>query len=261
MVVAQYFIFSQNLFSRHPADFFPEAWSLSIEEWFYVFVPIVIFFLIKCFKLYPKYAVLVTSLFMIIAVTLFRFVRFEHLTFINEDEWDLLFRKQVSTRFVSLMYGVLGAYIHFYYPGRWLRHRKVLLVAGILLLVFSRLIIPQHFFVGWFYHCVFSFTMISVATLFLLPFLSSLRHGKGMWYKPVTYLSLISYSMYLLNLSLVQRLVNKINWHRFFVNDALITGIKYFLFWLLTIVLSILLYKYFEAPATQLRDKPARNLK
>jgi peptidoglycan/LPS O-acetylase OafA/YrhL len=30
-----FFTFTQNLFYRHP-NFFPEAWSLSIEEWFYL---------------------------------------------------------------------------------------------------------------------------------------------------------------------------------------------------------------------------------
>jgi peptidoglycan/LPS O-acetylase OafA/YrhL len=39
--VYQYFIFSQNLFQLQPS-FFPEAWSLSIEEWFYLLLPICI---------------------------------------------------------------------------------------------------------------------------------------------------------------------------------------------------------------------------
>ena len=34
-----YLFFSQNLNSIHPV-FFPEAWSLSVEEWFYVFIPL-----------------------------------------------------------------------------------------------------------------------------------------------------------------------------------------------------------------------------
>ena len=42
----RYFLFSQNLFSKHPG-FFPEAWSLSVEEWFYLLIPIIIFISIK----------------------------------------------------------------------------------------------------------------------------------------------------------------------------------------------------------------------
>ncbi|KFF11548.1 hypothetical protein IW15_15150 [Chryseobacterium soli] len=37
--IARYFVFSQNLFTPHPG-FFPEAWSLSVEEWFYLLNPI-----------------------------------------------------------------------------------------------------------------------------------------------------------------------------------------------------------------------------
>lgn len=33
-----YYFFIQNFNSPHP-DFFPEAWSLSIEEWFYLLIP------------------------------------------------------------------------------------------------------------------------------------------------------------------------------------------------------------------------------
>ena len=35
----QYFVFSQNLYSAHP-DFFILAWSLSVEEWFYLLLPL-----------------------------------------------------------------------------------------------------------------------------------------------------------------------------------------------------------------------------
>ena len=37
-----YFIFSQNLFTSHPG-FFQNAWSLSVEEWFYLLLPLPFF--------------------------------------------------------------------------------------------------------------------------------------------------------------------------------------------------------------------------
>jgi peptidoglycan/LPS O-acetylase OafA/YrhL len=40
----KYYLFIQNFNSPHP-DFFPEAWSLSVEEWFYLLIPSSIFFL------------------------------------------------------------------------------------------------------------------------------------------------------------------------------------------------------------------------
>ena len=45
----RYFIFSQNLYQPHPL-FFPEAWSLSIEEWFYLLFPILTYLLFSSLK-------------------------------------------------------------------------------------------------------------------------------------------------------------------------------------------------------------------
>jgi peptidoglycan/LPS O-acetylase OafA/YrhL len=42
----RYFSFTQNLTSPHP-NFFPEAWSLSVEEWFYLCIPIPLYFSTK----------------------------------------------------------------------------------------------------------------------------------------------------------------------------------------------------------------------
>jgi len=51
--IGSYFIFSQNLFDVHPW-FFPEAWSLSVEEWFYLIVPLVLFGFITITKVSPR---------------------------------------------------------------------------------------------------------------------------------------------------------------------------------------------------------------
>ena len=106
----KYFIFSQNLFSNHP-EFFPEAWSLSIEEWFYLITPLFLLIFIKIFKIKINNSILITVFGIILSVTFFRYYRFSVLTNIDLETWDLVFRKQVFTRLDSLMYGILGAYI------------------------------------------------------------------------------------------------------------------------------------------------------
>ena len=253
--IKSYFIFSQNLFSEHPSWFFPEAWSLSIEEWFYLLVPIIIFSLIKIIKFSTRKAVLFTAVLMIILVTCFRFMRYNFVHVENITEWDSLYRKQVFTRLDSLMYGVIGAYFNFHHISNWLKHKNIFFILGIILLISSKIIIPNLFFVGGIYSCVFSFSVISLGTLFLLPFLNDFKKGKSVFYKIITYISLVSYSMYLLNLSIVREwIINKINWNDILSNGYLIIIIKYSLYWFLTIVLSILLYKYFEIPLTKLRD-------
>lgn len=249
LAVKKYFFFSQNLLSPHHGWFFPEAWSLSIEEWFYLITPIFIFALIVLFKAKNKTSLLLIILGIIITITTIRYYRYLHVPVRNINSWDVLFRKQVFTRLDSLMYGVIGAYLAYYHNSIWLKHKNSFLVIGVLILAatFYYQVRPEF---GLFF-CVFSFSLNSLATLFLLPFLSTLKTGKGLVYQTVTYISLISYSMYLINFSLVK------NWilGRFHLNHYLELPVKYVLFWALTIMLSVLLYKYFEMPITKLRDR------
>lgn len=254
--IAPYFLFSQNLFYDHPLWFFSEAWSLSIEEWFYLLTPLLLYFSVKLLKLKTNFAVIIIIAFAILLVTTGRYIRYESLSIQTIDEWDLIFRKQVISRLDSLMFGILGAYISFYHSVNWIKHKKILLIAGIILFVFSKFaadrIIPE---LGL-YNCVLSFTTISMATLFLLPFLSDIKTGRGFFYKTITRISLISYSMYLVNLSLVKNwIIDNINWTDIFSNGYLLVFCKYSLFWLLTIFLSVILYKYFERPVMNLREK------
>ena len=254
--IASYFIFSQNLFSDHPLWFFSEAWSLSIEEWFYLITPVLLFFLVKFLKLTPRHSILITACVLILLVTGLRHIRYETLSIQTIDEWDLIFRKQVISRLDSLMFGVIGAYFSFYHASKWVKHKIIFLITGILLFVFSKFISDRLFPELGLYNCVFSFTTISLATLFLLPFLSDIKTGKGFFYRTITHISLISYSMYLVNLSLVKSwIIDKINWMEIFSSNYLVVFFKYSLFWFLTIFLSVILYKYFELPMMNLRDK------
>ena len=154
------------------------------------------------------------------------------------------------------MFGVIGAYLCYYNNLNWLKYKKPLLIIGLILIFITKYIIKEFTAIGGLYNTVFSFTIFSIATLFLLPFLSDYKKGSGVLYRLVTYISLISYSMYLLNLSVIQKwIINKIYWSDLSNSLILISILKYGLYWFLVISLSILLYKYFEIPMTRLRDK------
>jgi peptidoglycan/LPS O-acetylase OafA/YrhL len=253
-----FFTFTQNLFYRHP-DFFPEAWSLPIEEWFYLLIPPIILVFIF-FKRSVKTSVLCTALSILIVITLFRFYRYsnipvETLPDFSLEEWDLQFRKQVITRLDSLMFGMIGAFLQYYYREYWLKYKKTLLCLGVLLFVINKFFIDPSISIGSLYNCVFSFSVTSFATLLLLPFLSDFKTYKnGFIQKSITTISLISYSMYLVNLSLVQLLIlNHIPWD-IIPNRYIMGGTRYLLYWFLTISLSMTIYKYFEVPTMNLRD-------
>ena len=251
----RYFLFAQNLYYEHPY-FFSEAWSLSVEEWFYLLIPLLLFFLIKIFKISIPNAIILIVFVIIIGVTFFRFQRYSLNIIDDLTSWDRLLRKQVFTRLDSLMYGIIGACVYIYFFKFWKKTKMIFFVSGIILLITMQLNLLNFKSFGL-YHCVFSFSFTSLGTLFLLPYLSLLKTGKGLFYRIITYISLISYSMYLVNLKIVKKwILSAIDIKILQTFDtSLYLGLRYLLFWLFTIIISILIYKYFEVPMTNLRDK------
>lgn len=247
-----YIFFSQNLFTPHP-NFFPEAWSLPVEEWFYLLIPAILFSFVGIFRIPAKKTVLITSVTILLFTVLFRYLRYTNITVDTIYEWDIMYRKQVATRLDSLMFGVLGAYAAYYYKPQWVKHKYSLFFLGIVIIFAVKIIGLLELHGYGIYFCVFSFSITATGILFLLPFLSEYKSGSGFIYKAITYTSIISYSMYLINLSLVQQWMLKplqiLN-----LGEIQYTVLRYLLYWLFTVIGSILLYKYFEKPFTDLRE-------
>ena len=245
----RYYLFIQNFNSPHP-DFFPEAWSLSVEEWFYLLIPGSIFSLSFFFKIPFRKCFIASAITVLLFSTLVRYYYFSNNLIVSHEEWTLILRKQVITRLDSLMFGLIAAYIFFYKKEFWFKYKNILFYIGLIMLLANRFIPPN----SAIYNSVFSFSVTSISVLFLLPFLNNINSGNGFIYKAFTYTSLISYSMYLLNLSVIQLWILKY-FSLLIENDILLAVLKFFLYWFLTIFLSILMYKYIERPFMDLRKK------
>jgi peptidoglycan/LPS O-acetylase OafA/YrhL len=142
--VANYFIFSQNFNTPHP-QFFIEAWSLAVEEWFYLLIPSIIFILTGLFKVKPQKAVLATVVSVITATIIFRYYRYLTIPVTSEEIFGAIFRGQVVTRLDTLMFGVAGAYFYYYYPLSWIKYKNQTFVLGITVIILTG-IIPQWLF-------------------------------------------------------------------------------------------------------------------
>ncbi|HEY3756602.1 MAG TPA: acyltransferase [Opitutaceae bacterium] len=238
--------FTENFRRPMPTNFFREAWSLSVEEWFYIGLPISVLLLSR-FAFGLRKAVPVIAVTALIAATAFRAWRFHAHPPQTVHDWDGVYYKEVIMRFDSLMYGVIGAYFARYFPSRWSAVRVPALILGAGLWAFHRYL--PHAPLGV-YTAVIGFSVMSLATALTLPFFSQLKASDNAIVSTVTWISLISYSMYLVNYSLVLNGV---------IPALKLTGVAaYAVLWIATIAISSAIFVGFERPTTRLRDRKKR---
>lgn len=250
-IILSYLFFSQNLFTDMKVSFFGESWSLSVEEWFYITIPLLLFVAVNFLSIKFKKSVIILSILILLFSTFLRYYMYlGHFPKIQD------YTRVVTMRMDNLMYGVIGAYISIYYKDFWKKYKFQFLILGILLLITWRILYYQFPNIeGFFYSNIF-FPLFCTGILFLLPALSQYNLKKyNKLAIAVTYISLISYSLYLIHYSLVKKLL--IDNLLFSLEDhTVITMIlKNTFYWTVSIIGSLLMYKYFEIPVMKLRDK------
>jgi len=215
---------------------------------------------------WPRQRIVLTAILLIIVGTnIGRFVA-AVLTPISAGE--LGFRGIVVTRLDAISYGVLAAYVKHYFPSFWTndRTRSRLAVIGLILIVltsFTASIIILKYYVQAgiypayvFYKRTFYFPIIGLSMALVVPYMDGWRTATGLWARfgiarLITHVSLISYSMYLLNLTPIMLTLLE----RFPTTSAAVGWTKVGVFWGLTLVVSTLLFAYFEKPVTELRER------
>lgn len=248
----KYIFFLQNFYSP-PGSFFIESWSLTVEEWFYLLFPItylIIYFLMQK----NKRSASITTIIIFLACP-FVLRTIYYLKGMGLNNARNYYREIMVLRLDSIVYGVLGAFISFYYHPLWIKYKRTLLLTGITLLIFLKI-----FFLvkepPVFYSAILRHSILPFLVLLCLPFLSDYNPiRKSFLHRPVTHISVISYSMYLLNftpvfLILMPLLETKLH---LIQHDNYV--VKYSLFWFLTILCSYILYICFEKPMMDLREK------
>jgi len=232
--------FLQN-FSKPFYDFYWESWSLSVEEWFYLLFPLIFLFCLKIFK--KKTAFLLGTISMILLTLSYRYI--SKTDQIDPFIYDVSFRKVVLTRLDSIAFGLLISWLHFYYKEKLFKLRWILLIFSAFFLIYHRTI--ELNITSLFAQLVY-LSISPMALSLSIPFFYSLKIGKSWFTNSITFISKISYSMYLINLAIV---ISPLAQN--FQNDNGL--IKYGIAWSLIILLSYFSYKFIEKPITNLRDK------
>jgi peptidoglycan/LPS O-acetylase OafA/YrhL len=244
--LATFFVFLQT-FNKPHDSFFYESWSLSVEEWFYFLFPLALLLINRVAKnkISIKKNIFFAILFFLILPLIYRIYH------INEVlDFNSYYRKLVLTRLDTIAFGFVGAYIHWYYVGFWQKNKNIFFLLGFTMLISLNLgCIPFSLFYKSFYY-----SFIGVSILLMLPKLESLKN-ENIPLKPVRFISKISYSMYLVHMPLLQ-IICKI----FIVTNKTESIIIYVIFWLTTLLLSYVVYNFYELPIMNLRDKTRKQL-
>lgn len=265
--VFKYFFFIQN-FATPPPSFFGESWSLSIEEWFYLFVPLLLFGGLYLFKTRVKTMFIIVIPLVMIAIMIYRFLLFNNISFdlfghhfsvhspvdIHSMRDAHRYLMEVMSRLDSIMYGVLAAFVAFYYPELWKKaNNPVLVMLGIVMLYIMKIHLDYQY-------VVWIPALKSIAVMIMLPYMANWKTLE--WPKVskfVTFISLISYSMYLLNLSVVIHVIIKYGMNGENIGERHVAGsdwpLEYALYWIFTIGLSFICYKLIEVPFMNMRKK------
>ena len=245
----KFFFFLQN-FTQPFYDFYWESWSLCVQEWFYFLFPLFLFilcFVFNRFKISKKSIFLGTSFIFILTPLLLRFFIASKF---NVDHFWLVTKihKVVIYRLDCIALGLLGAYFKYYYPKIWLKSRNIAFILG---LIISYTILYSKWLPNDFSTKVYKLSLQSLGCFLLLPKFDSLKTAPRLLTRVVTHISLISYSMYLINSALVAEII----YHNFPPQSSGAAWLMYGIYWFVIIVVSTLLYKYYEQPMMNLRDR------
>lgn len=248
----RFLLFLQNFLSPHPA-FFKEAWSLSVEEWFYLLLVFLSSFLFLVLKFGKKKVFLISVSLFVVASLVFKSI-FIYSTMPVHYNFDEYFRKIVVFRFDAVAIGVFGFWFSKYYEFWWRKLKTVLLFTAIILIPISFYLFFQlyknkynlyninnviYFFTAEFYTLIWSVLILAV-----FPYFNGLSKFKTEKMNHFfEFFSKISYSLYLCNfpvLSVFKRtlFIDSNSIPVSFLNIAMYSCILVFL--------SSLLYSFYE---------------
>ena len=249
-----YIYFCQNFFWMRP-PFYPESWSLAIEEWFYLLVPLALF-LLTLLRRTPNQGILIVSIIFIVVPNVLRLWHYAPES--EFPEWPFYTRIIVVYRLDSVMYGIVLAWLYRYKKAQLLRFKNIGMVLSLVLIAVMTVIVRMGANSHW-YESTILLNLEPLTAFLAIPFLAEWKTTRFKVFRfVVQFLSLVSYAMYILNLTIVQNILLPLLTgpmdHRHPPSVEL--GMyRLILFWVVTIPIAWVLYRFYETPLRNLRDK------
>jgi peptidoglycan/LPS O-acetylase OafA/YrhL len=252
------FVFLQN-FDPPVVASFPISWSLAVEEWFYLLTPLILLAVAKLSRArLPKAFFVACGSIAAVALTW----RIAYVV-TGQPPWDPTVRQHVFLRMDTLMIGVLLGGLRAYERASYDRlacHRRILGLIGAGGLSISTVWL----FFGirnWTLDSSFLlrtvfFDLLSISVALLIVALESSpavneRWASRRWAGAVRYVSLTSYALYLIHLSVYEP---------FLALNSRVRSLPLSLVWMsaaiaASLALAGVMYRVFEKPVLRLRDR------
>ena len=126
--IVQHAFFLRN-FNALKITFFPESWSLAVEEWFYLLFPALLWLGLRSVTRFNFAFLSVVGTFFLFS-TIARMIEASH-PYAHWPDWQ---RELVILRFDALMVGVFAAWISVNYPRAWYGSRWLVGALGVAIL-------------------------------------------------------------------------------------------------------------------------------
>ncbi len=249
-----YFFFIQNFSSPQP-NYFTESWSLTIEEFAYLIIPFLLYTSIYFFKNVDRLRLFVyVTIFAILLLFTVKVNYFLNTNIQSYKHWSSSFRKVVIYRMDAIYMGFLVIYLFKKHLQKIQNLKNNLFLAGLLVLFLTHLsiylfnILPE---TNKGFYTFFYLQLVIIGLGFTFPFFYFLTFKvKGA--QLVYFLSVHSYSIYLINYSIVLLILESVfNISNFSIYQKI--GVT-MLFLAITFGLSKIIYKYFELPILKYRN-------
>jgi peptidoglycan/LPS O-acetylase OafA/YrhL len=256
--IAGHGLFLRN-FGALRMTFFPESWSLAVEEWFYLLFPAVLWAGLRITRArFDRVFVVCAAGFLVFSATARTLNAFQ-----ADANWALAQRCIVIFRFDALMTGVIAAWLALRWPSAWRRAASGCLVVG--LIAFGATYATfWTFSIGGvadagdsFFARTFRFNLLSLSFALLLPFASTWApRRETVAHTTARKIALWSYALYLVHWPLFQ-IFNGPRfeaWQRTAGRTLAIYSAKV----LAAVAIAVVLHYAWEAPCLRLRERIAR---
>lgn len=251
-----FLVFSQNLYAAEAQPhFFGESWSLALDEWFYVAMPLLLGLTLWAFKAGLRAAFVATAVVLIVVPTCARALHGVPADFFV---WDAEIRRVTIYHLDATGWGVLAAAANRWYKPWWGSQREWRATIGLVATLVGLAMVWRFVdgdlgpsFSGWFMN-VFALTLMGLGTFLFMPWLTHCQIGRNIFSGFVDRTSLYSYSIYLCHFPLLFivsagfDLRSGVDSMRLMLAAAI---------WLISVyAVSALVFHLFEKPVSDLRE-------